>query len=367
MNQHPSTEVLSSPQRVQSVLRGELPDQVPVLMQNFQNTAFLAGIPLNEFCRSATLMAEAQLSAWERFRYDVIDLENGTAAMAEALGCEVVYPEDEPPKVVKPALTGLNDISALKEVDPSRDGHLPELLEATRLVRRGIGNRACIVGEVDQGAFSLAALVVGIENWLIALMDVRQHDHIHRLLEFCNRQILKFAYAQHEAGADFVQIGDSLAGPDVCSPRLYRQFAFPYECQLAAELRKKEIPLVLHICGNSTPIIADMASTGAAMLEIDYKADAVRCREAAGDRVVLVGDIDPSGIMALGTPEMIAEHCRVAIQEMGAQGRFFLSPGCTLPWNTPAENTMAMVEAAKRYGRYEKNGLMPTTPSTPAG
>ena len=44
-------------------------------------------------------MAEAQIAAWDRFGYDVIDLENGTAALAEACGCEVEYPEHEPPRV----------------------------------------------------------------------------------------------------------------------------------------------------------------------------------------------------------------------------------------------------------------------------
>ena len=77
-------------------------------MQNFQNTAYLAGMTLREFCRSGARMAEAQLAAWERFGYDVIDLENGTAALAEACGCEVEYPEHEPPRVVRPVLRSLD-------------------------------------------------------------------------------------------------------------------------------------------------------------------------------------------------------------------------------------------------------------------
>ena len=67
---------LTSRERVVRVLAGELPDRVPVLMQNFQNTAYLAGMTLREFCRSGAQMAEAQLAAGERFGYDVIDLEN---------------------------------------------------------------------------------------------------------------------------------------------------------------------------------------------------------------------------------------------------------------------------------------------------
>jgi uroporphyrinogen decarboxylase len=327
-------------------------------MQNFQNTAFLAGMKLSDFCQSASRMAESQLAAWERFGYDVLDHENGTAAMAEALGCQVEYPEDEPPRVVKPALTCLEDIRKLEEVDPARAGHLPELLKATRLIRKGLAKRACIVGEADQGAFSLAALLTGIETWLEALMEPEKHILLHQLLEFCNRQIIKFALAQFEAGADFVQIGDSLAGPDVCSPRIYQKFALPYEQRLAAELNQHKIPLIIHICGNATPIISDMAVSGAAMLEIDYKADAARCREATNGKAILIGNIDPSGIMALGTSEEVIEQSRKAIQTMGKYGGFILSPGCTLPANTPAENTSAIMEAARQFGRYGPTGLI---------
>ena len=160
---------LTSRERVARVLAGELPDRVPVLMQNFQNTAYLAGMTLHEFCRSGARMAEAQLAAWERFGYDVIDLENGTAALAEACGCEVEYPEHEPPRVVRPVLRSLDEVGRLRPVDPARDGMLPELLDATRRVQAGLAGRACVKGEADQGPFDLAALLLGPEPFLMAL------------------------------------------------------------------------------------------------------------------------------------------------------------------------------------------------------
>jgi uroporphyrinogen decarboxylase len=340
------------------VLSGELPDRVPVLLQNFQNTAYLAGMSLREFCTSAEKMAEAQLSAWERFRYDVLDLENGTAAMAEALGCEVEYPQNQPPRVVKPALKRLEDVAHLKAVDPQRDGTLPLLLEATRRVRAGLGDRACIVGEADQGPFSLAGLLVGMEKWLLAVIAPDQRDNVVRLLEFTTEQVLRFALAQADAGADFTEIGDSLAGPDVCSPKVYRQFAWPYEQRIATALAAKGIPLILHICGNATPIVADMAATGAAMLEIDHKVDLVRCRQAAGPGTALVGTVDPSAVLDRGSVSDVLEHSRRAIRALGAQGAFVLSPGCTLPATVPPQNTAALVEASSRFGRYGPTGLL---------
>jgi uroporphyrinogen decarboxylase len=345
-------EALTSPQRVQRVLQGALPDRVPVLLQNFQNTAYLAGMTLRDFCLSGERMAQAQVAAWERFGYDFIDIENGTAAMAEALGCQVDYPVLEPPRVIRPALNSLQAVDTLAQVDPTRHAHLPELLKAVRLTRQKVGRLACIIGQADQGPFSLAGLALGMEAWLTALLDPDLEQAVFGLLEFCYQQVLGFCLAQADAGADFVEIGDSLAGPDVCSPRLYRKFAFPFEQRLAQELGRKSIPLILHICGNATPIIREMAATGAALLEIDYKVDGPKCRQATQDTTVLVGTVDPSGVMALGTPQDVLTASREAILTFGARGRFILSPGCSLPYNSPPENTAAMVEAAQQFGIY---------------
>ena len=241
------------------MLAGKLPDRVPVLLQNFQQTATLAGMTLREFSTSGAKMAEAQLAAWERFGHDVLDLENGTAALAEACGCEAEYPEHEPPRV-RPALRNLDEIDKLRQIDPERDGMLPQLLDATHRVVSALGGRALVKGEADQGPFDLAALLLGPQPFLIALMTPEQHPAVHRLLEYCLAQCERYALAQASAGADFTAIGDSTAGPDVCSPRIYRQFAFPYEVRLAASLAARGVRLVLHICGNTTGIMADEAA-----------------------------------------------------------------------------------------------------------
>jgi uroporphyrinogen decarboxylase len=345
-------ECMTSRERVYRVLEGKLPDRVPVLMQNFQSVAQLAGLALRDFCQSAELMAMAHLAAWERFGYDILDLENGTVALAEALGCEVEYPESEPPRLVAPAIRHVSEVHKLRCLDPTRDGSLPELLRATRLVVRHLRGRACVVGEADQGPFSLASMLVGMETFLIAVLKPSLQEDIQHLLEFCYEQVKRLALAQIDAGADFTQIGDSIAGPDVCSPEVYRRFAFPYEKRLAEQLAGKAVPLILHICGDAGPIIADMADTGASMLEIDHKVNGAECRRVTRERSVLVGNVDPSSVMALGSPEEVMEASRVAIRDMGCHGWFILSPGCTLPATTPAANIEAMMEAARRYGSY---------------
>ena len=104
-------------------------------------------------------------------------------------------------------------------------------------------------------------------------------------------------------GAHMVSNGDSPAGPDLVSPRIYREFALPWEKHLADEAHRLGLPYALHICGRTDRILDDMLATGADALELDYKTDARLAHDRMKDRAVFIGNLDPSGVLALGTPD----------------------------------------------------------------
>jgi uroporphyrinogen decarboxylase len=56
--------------------------------------------------------------------------------------------------------------------------------------------------------------------------------------------------------------------------------------------------------------------------------------------------------MASGTPQEVEDACREAIAILGADGGLILGPGCALGPETPADNIHALVESARKYGRY---------------
>jgi uroporphyrinogen decarboxylase len=347
---------MTSLERVRIVLRGEIPDRVPICLLSFQNAARFAGLSVREYCRSGERMAEAQLAYWEEFRHDIIDIENGVAAMAEAVGCKVEYPENEPPWVIKPAIESLDDIDKLPDVDPLRSPSLAELIKATEIISKKLGKSVCIRGESDQGPFSLASEILGSEKFLTALLDPDQTDKIHTLLTYAEEQIIKLARAQIRAGSHYSMIGDSIAGPDVCSPKMYRQYAFPYEKSLLERLEKEGIGMGIHICGNATAIIEDMVKTGSLYFELDYKIGRERVRRMTDDKVTIFGTLDPSNLLCRGTLEEIADKVKEDILLLGQKGRYVLSPGCTLPYSTPFENVRALVEVGRQFGRYGKDG-----------
>jgi MtaA/CmuA family methyltransferase len=224
------------------------------------------------------------------------------------------------------------------------------MLLATRIVAQEIGNRAFIMGRADQGPFSLACEIRGMDNFMMDIATNEQPEKIHQLLDFCRQVVTRYALAQIAAGAHLTSIGDSPSGPDLLSPRAYRKFAHPYVQQMAADLKAQNVILSYHICGNATPIISAMVATGAPIIEIDQKSDQKACKAAAAGKAALMGPVDPSGVMANGTPNEVRAHCRAALENLSPGGGFFLGPGCALPATTPDENILAMVETALRCG-----------------
>ena len=215
---------MTSVERCRTVLAGGVPDRVPVCLLDFMPAAAQAGLSLRESCTDGRAMAEAHIAAWERYGHDMIDLENGVAALASAVGCGVGFEtESSPPWVVAPALERIEDVDQLRPIDPSRDGMLPELLTATRLISEALGDRVFLLAEADQAPFSLATQIVGVEALLMALTDPDREGLVRRLLDYATQQVIRYARALIEAGAHMTGMGDSIAGPDVCSPALYRQ------------------------------------------------------------------------------------------------------------------------------------------------
>ncbi|GAB4549787.1 MAG: methylcobamide--CoM methyltransferase [Anaerolineae bacterium] len=343
---------MTSFERCMTVLGGGIPDRVPVCLENFQHAAAVAGYTLREYCLDGEKMAAAHIAAWQKFGHDMIDLENGVAALAGAAGCEVRFDDYAPPWVTRPALESIQAVDQLKAIDPYRDGTLPEVIKATRLLAREVGGHVCLLVEADQGPFSLASAVLGPEAWLMALLDPSQQALVHRLLEYSYEQVLRYAGALLDAGAHLTMMGESISGPDVCSPAVYRRFAFPYQQRLIEALRAGGGQMGMHICGNVTPIIEAAVETGAIFLQVDHKIDHAVCKRAAQGKTTLIGSLDPSGVMARGSVEDVIQAARHDIERLAGGGGFILSPGCTLPYTTPDENVAALVEAARQYGQY---------------
>ncbi|MCC6397503.1 MAG: methylcobamide--CoM methyltransferase, partial [Bacteroidetes bacterium] len=89
--------------------------------------------------------------------------------------------------------------------------------------------------------------------------------------------------------------------------------------------------------------------TGADGLDIDYKTDVTRAHEVMQHRTVFVGNIDPSGVLALGSPENVASSVSQLLHVFADTPRFVLNAGCALPPGTPSENIRMLMSTARGF------------------
>jgi uroporphyrinogen decarboxylase len=323
--------------------------------------AEIAGITLKDYVTQGRSIAEGQLKLQEKIGHDILVTAADTYYIAEGFGLEVEYYENALPTSKGPLLDTLADCGKLKVLDPGSDGRMPVYLEAARILRERVGDSLSVRG-TGTGPFSLAAYLLGIERFLMKLMDFdtgegtedgkmeEEEGLLRHLLEIMTATSLKFLDAQIGAGADILYLGDSLASLNMISPAIYRKYVFPYHREIFQTLKKKigtrRISTMIHMCGNNMDILSDMASTGVDLIEIDSAMDLAEVKAVLEGKAAAIGNLDPVSVLKEGSADEVERACLTALEKGTPGGRFILGSGCFVCPGTPVENLRIMVGAA---------------------
>lgn len=336
---------MNSYERCMAAIHMEPVDRLPVDLHNFAMCAEASGMDYNEFLLDPQAMAKMQIELQKEYGQDMLLIENGTATLAEALGCDVAYQQKGVPVANKPAVTDLENVREWKIPENLLESPLLKAnLKTVELLKNHFHDEVFLMGRGDQGPFSLAAEIYGMDNLLMDVMDEDMEEDIFCLLEYCTNACIRYHKALLEAGAHCTSMGDSTAGPDVISPAMYEKFAMPYEKKLIDAVHEAGGLISLHICGNATKILPQMCSLGADILEIDQKTDLPKAVEVVRGKCALLGQVSPI-ILKEGPVEKIKEAGEETIAVIGGktQTGFIFGPGCALGGSTAKENVHALV------------------------
>lgn len=342
---------MTSLERSLCAIRLEKPDRVPVIPQAHIWVEYNYGSSSHELMYNGARYAELQLQGWRDFGWDGIFVATDSVALAHSLGLEVMDTDLGVAPSPEGILKNLADVDKLEWIDP-RQTRLNEWITATRILVEQVGREVLVIARADQGAFSLAAQLRGMQAFLLEVGLGQNPAQIHRLLEFCNRYILTFADLLLEAGAHVVTIGDALASGSLVSPAVYEQYAFPYQQALAEAVKQRGRYFSIHVCGKTTRVIGRLGQTGAHILEFDAPTDFEAAWQSARGKTCLLGNVDTSEVLAFGSPAEVKEECRWRLEKIKPHSGYILSSGCAISPNAPAANLQAMVESAQEYGQY---------------
>jgi uroporphyrinogen decarboxylase len=277
-------------------------------------------------------------------------------AALERLGYDVVFPDcdnyDDIPSLERPAVDDIQRVFDLAAPDPHRDGRMPVILEAIASLRDALGSEVAIRAP-GTGPFALASFLIGMEAFFIALTRVHHHGDerlrpaIEHMLDITTEGLIRFGLAELEAGADIIQCGDSLASGSVISPSMYERWVLPRHRRVFAAWKAAGAVTVLHICGDNTRTLQLQADTGADIVAVDHVVDLAHAKHEIGDRVCLIGNLDPVDAMRFGSAAEVTRRAEACVTAAAAGGRYILGTGCEVPVDTPVENLQALVAVAR--------------------
>ena len=304
----------------------------------------------NRFKRlSAENQVLVQKKAYELLGLDGLSIEYGLHGIGQAAGTILGDPENTAPPIVEHVLKDLKDVDNL---DPEcvlrkNDPWIELCCRACEMLVEQMGD---VVGTSASltGPMTAASSIYPISKLLVATR--KQPELVHKLLRFSTDALIAVSEEFAKCGVD-IFICDPVASGDIMSEKAYRELVLPYTKELAPAIHKHGVAMGYHICGNTNKITEAKLESGCHMLSVDVKVPLLRAKELGGDKVPIIGNVDPINTMMLGTPDEVREEVMRDIADCAdTPNGYIVSTGCDIPVDTPKENVMAFMDAVREYG-----------------
>ncbi len=329
--------------RLARALRGESVDRMPAISVTQTGTVEqmeACGAFWPEANEDAEKMATLAEAGHTVIGFEAVRVPFDITAEAEFFGCDIkTGTKEQQPSVVGHVVKSIEDIEKLKDYDLN-EGRIGVVCEAIKILSEKYGDELPIMGSM-LGPFSLAQHMNG-DDWFMAIMTDEEFGFA--LMELTTEFNIAYAKKMAENGADTMVIIDPTASAMLIGDEFYQKFVVPAHKKIVDTMREMNVATVLHICGDTTPSLGLMESSGVDAISVDQNVDVETALSKVND-TILVGNLDPVSTLWKMTPEEVKK----ASENVLESGIGLLAPGCGIVSKTPNANLRAMVEMTKNH------------------
>jgi len=342
-----ATQGVNGLQRFMTALRREEPDTVPVwellmnapFVERLRPGASYADIVEWLDLDGATTGEDQKLEALPN---GVLRDEWGIEYKLTAAGA--TYPIEGPIKSEA-------DLDAYQPPDPEAPWRLESL---EQFVHRFKDRKAVVF--LGHESFEFSHYLVGGMVRLFTFY-VKAPKLVRKLTDMISKYKVRVLERAAEAGADVLLTGDDYAnkkGP-LMSPGQFSEFVLPGLVRAVQTAHRRGVPFIKHTDGNLWMIADNIVSSGIDgldPLEPVASMDIGKVKATYGDRTCLVGNVDCSHLLSFGTTEEVVEAVKETIAKASPGGGHILASSNSIHPGVDPANYLAMVKAARKYGRY---------------
>ena len=329
---------------IRKAMRLEKPGRLPVFACSEEFDVRMAGLIYSDYNSKADVMAKCQIDSIKKYDYDWAWLQVDDCIEFEVLGVGVKGDGNILPATCDYLPPTEETLRGLKMPDPKKDGRMPVLLEAISRIKDALGDSVCVTGRLA-APFSSVSLLYGMTETAMMMFDNP------KLLQETNKFFIElqtiFGLAQFRAGADALWIGDCNASGHLISVDQYREFALEGTKAIVEAYKEEGGISMYHASEHFIPHMEAQIETGIDILSIGPGVDVAEAKAAVGEKICLVGNIDPIKCLLEQDADAVYKEAKRIAEVGSAGGGFLFSSGEMIPRDVTEENMLAMMRGAR--------------------
>lgn len=331
--------------------RGEKMDKIPMAM--IVDSPWIPGyygIKHMDYFLDPELWFQTNLKMMEEFP-DIIFIpswwmEYGMAAEPSALGCKIKFWDDNTPSEYH-TLYHVEDMDKFPEYEVENDAFMAMTLHRIRMHQQRILDAGYITPIVtSRGPLCTAGFVRGTTEFMIDIVE--KPEWAHKLISLCTDLIIDWLKAQQKAMGDCVEglfILDDIVG--FINEEHYKEFAHPYLKRICDAFPKDFIK-IYHNDASVEACLEHLPDTGFNVLNWGKQTDISDVKERIGDRICLMGNVNPLEIAVRGDYDEVFEATMDVLEDSEGENIILSVGGGTSP-GMPKESFKAMQDALAEY------------------
>lgn len=336
--------MLTPKERLMNVLNDEKVDRPPCIcpggMMNMVTTELveMLEIDFKTSHSNAELMAKISSSVYDSGCFENYGVPFCMTIEAEDFGADVSMGSNiYEPHVTKYPISSVSEWSSLPSIDLNV-GRTKTVIDAIKILKAK-NDDVPIIGNLT-GPISTASSVMEPS---IFYKELRKNNSAaHEFMNFVTNQLIIFAKAQIEAGADVIAISDPSGTGEILGPKLFEEFASKYLNQLLDAIKESNTKTIVHICGQMKKVYPQINLVKSDILSFDSIVSIKDAKENLPGRKIM-GNVSTYTI-EFGDPEKIAELTRICVKN----GSDIISPACGLGMKSPLKNVQSMLNFLKK-------------------
>ncbi len=273
-------------------------------------------------------------------------MEYGMAAEPSALGSKIKFWQNNTPSEYH-TLYRIEDIESFPEYEVEADAFMGMTLHRIRMQRQRILDQGEILPLVtSRGPLCTAGFVRSTTDFMIDLVE--KPEWAHKLIDLCTRLVIDWLKAQQKAMGDTVEgifILDDIVG--FINEEHYMEFAHPYLKRICDAFPKDWVK-IYHNDADVNACLDHLPDTGFNVLNWGKQTDIAEVKQRVGDRMCLMGNVNPLEVGVRGTPEEVRKATLEVLEKSEGEGIILSVGGGTSP-GMPRENILAMQEALREF------------------